>query len=219
MILPPDFKQCRTCKGLLPDDRDHYSQHRHRDGRIVTDTECRPCSAARSRERYHRNMEDPYLRKLEQAARREWNRRNPRKVKAMAERKRTTRAEHYAKRTATPEQREAILDAQRIAYALRKEREGRTTRPLPSRKGSTGLYSRSLRVAEHFDPEPFRRWVTRTYPDTPLPDLAKVLGVNDRTLTAVMTGEMLTVSVRFVDRAFVSIGRPDLLNTMYPLEG
>jgi|SRR3954462_14028192 hypothetical protein len=216
MILPPRFKRCPACQEDLPRDEHHFSPHRRKTGVITYDL-CRPCAAERSRARYRRNMEDPYLAEAERRQRRQWEARNPRKVKEAKRRRRQTRREKYKNDTASPEMRDAILDRQRINYALRAQRDNRAVRTMPKRKGSRTLYTKSLRQSEHFDPEPFREWVRANYPETPYVDLAKVLGVNERTLTAVMVGPMLTVSVRFVDRAFVTIGRPDLLNLLYPL--
>jgi hypothetical protein len=78
-----------------------------------------------------------------------------------------------------------------------------------------------LSEAEHLPVEPLRQWMAKTFPHfTRNParhygDLALELGVSYKTIRNIYTEPVVTVTI--ADRVFLAIGRPDQMESVYPL--
>lgn len=80
-------------------------------------------------------------------------------------------------------------------------------------------YKRHLTKAERELPvEPFAKWIEETFGAMAKVEAPVYLGISVREIEHVVNREAKTITLPIVDRAFVNFGRPDLLNSLYPLE-
>ena len=66
--------------------------------------------------------------------------------------------------------------------------------------------------------KPFKEWLEQLYPGLPISELQHYVGMDERTLRAVLTGERDQVTLRVVDIVTTHVGMPHVLNELYPLE-
>lgn len=66
--------------------------------------------------------------------------------------------------------------------------------------------------------EPFRDWLNELYPTLSPAELQYYVGLDERTLRAVLTGERKRVTFRVVDKVTTHVGMPHVFNELYPLE-
>lgn len=69
-----------------------------------------------------------------------------------------------------------------------------------------------------FPVEPFREWLINLYPTLTITELQHYVGMDERTLRAIFTGERKRVTLRVVDTITTHVGMPHVLNELYPLE-
>jgi hypothetical protein len=60
-------------------------------------------------------------------------------------------------------------------------------------------------------------WIRREFPGCSINQIERRLGLNDGALRRWCRGDQQRVTLTVLDRAFTSIGRPDLLNEVFPL--
>jgi len=65
---------------------------------------------------------------------------------------------------------------------------------------------------------PFRLWLLEEYPDATIIDISQEIGLNERTVRAVLKAERPTIGIEMVDRALTNVGSPYILDELYPLE-
>lgn len=63
---------------------------------------------------------------------------------------------------------------------------------------------------------PFAGWL-QAFNETPA-EIARVTGINERRIRSVLNGEQENVELDTVDQALCNAGRPDLLDSLYPME-
>jgi hypothetical protein len=121
---------------------------------------------------------------------------------------------HMAARRADPVLGQVMREAARFRF---RDSQGGDRTFAPSR--GNRHYRTTLTEDEHFDPEPFRMWLEETFAGWSDKDVGIYLGISDRSIHGVRLGEYAQVTLTVVDRAFAAVGRPDLLEQMYPLNG
>jgi hypothetical protein len=83
---------------------------------------------------------------------------------------------------------------------------------------SRGHWVKHLSPEEYVDPAPFLQWLNETYPDKTIMELVAMLPIDERRLRFLVGGAFETVAITTIDRVLTGLGRPDLLNMLYPLE-
>jgi hypothetical protein len=130
-------------------------------------------------------------------------------------------------RNRNPEQR-----ARRRANARRQYAARRTERVIASRmrhRASSGAVKRNRKgTVEPYEPvsakdaipaAPFATWIVEMFPGWTLGEVAGLLAVPERRLREVVEYGTERITLDLVDRALtIGLGRPDLLNTLYPVE-
>lgn len=66
--------------------------------------------------------------------------------------------------------------------------------------------------------KPFKEWLETLYPNVPISELQNYVGMDERTLRAVLLGERDKVTLRVVDAVTTHVGMPHMLNELYPLD-
>lgn len=232
MIDVASLHACRRCRVVLRKDDDEWRHVKGRGDKRYIDC-CKPCHAAEARESVLRRRAEPggleREREIKRASNRRCRERDPeawreRRARDGRERRkrnrrrvRATQRRSYKRRMADPDYRAFVAIEQRMRRLDRARAEGREPRKHRPRNG-IDLYMRKLSDDEHFDPTPFLDWLDETYPGLAHSDVARRLDIADSTLGKLVDGRMHTVSLNYVDRAFVNYGRPDLLNVLYPLK-
>lgn len=122
--------------------------------------------------------------------------------------------EFQRKARADPIEHERIKERARMGY---RDRVGGERKLPPAARFRH--YRTTLTPEERLDPAPLAAWLRETFPNIPVPTLADILHTPERDLRSWLeVHDRETVALPVVDRLFVSIGRPDLLNALYPLE-
>jgi hypothetical protein len=162
-------------------------------------------------QRWHRKYENERSDKLRVAARRERHRLNQRRyIQSHPDRVREIQRRYRQSVQADPDRRARHNAVQRINYRLR---AGRPVRP----GAADEPYRQAPTRSEWLDPRPFLDWLAATFPDAYQPDLARKLRLDLKTLTNVLERRHAHVCLSVVDRALTAVGRPDLLNDLYPM--
>lgn len=192
--------------------REFHAKTRNEDGSVRTvQTYCKTCQGDRAREREGRQA----------------------KKKPQSEaRRRYLRRVRYRARMRRIFSDPALIAEYRIEQRMKAKmvRQANGATPYPPRKvqkGGVALTAQGLPVvdayrarhddAEILDAGPFVEWLTREFPRTSVRELSYALKVPERHLQALKAGEEARVSLDFVDRAVtVGLGRPDILNALYP---
>lgn len=125
------YRTCCDCHELKPLTVAHFYRDTYRskrEGRVEFMRNCRACHIRRVNERAKRKREaDPEGRRAKEAEwQREWRARNP-------ERSREYKRRHYARVRKDPVRWQARLEANRMFYRLRAEREGRSLAEITAR--------------------------------------------------------------------------------------
>lgn len=202
IIVNEAYKFCPRCRRCLP--RTHRNFYFN--GEKVS--WCRRCKRQGSAE-YRRQMTPEQRQRLREQSRvsRAKNRR------LQPEREQAWQAANWRRVKADAERYVRWRQDRRIDYYLRTGGEA----TISGRGGAVGAYRQRLIESERLDPEPFRAWLTQTYGDlTPLA-MTRRLAIDVRTLTNILDGAYSTVSLLVVDRVLTRLGRPDLLNDLYPI--
>jgi hypothetical protein len=197
----------------------------------------------RKRERYREMMKDGRHRRKHRNQTRRTARKRRERAKNDPELKQRMAAVQrawYRRMMADPERREEYLERQRVNARAngwanaRKRWEAIKSDPERHAQYLIGrrITSRSEQTTRRFtnaidafrmeycslDAGPFVDWIRETYPTLTVIDISILIGVDQRQLRELLHYGHKSVSLRLVDRAFTNIGRPDLLNTLYPLE-
>jgi hypothetical protein len=77
-------------------------------------------------------------------------------------------------------------------------------------------YKAKTQREEWADVQTVVQWISAEFPGCAMPDIEQRLGLTDGTLRRWFRGESAQVKVSVLDRAFTSVGRPDLLNEVFP---
>lgn len=107
--------------------------------------------------------------------------------------------------------REQVRERSRMTYRLTHERK---LRPSADRTYYNGRLSRAER---NLPAEPFAQWIEDTFGKMAHIEAPDYLGLSPREVAKLVAREMETVTLPTVDRAFVTYGRPDLLERFYPI--
>jgi hypothetical protein len=78
-----------------------------------------------------------------------------------------------------------------------------------------GTKNRDASKEKRYPVEPFRNWICETFSGASAVQIGKALAMNERTVRAVLNGELRTISLYAVDRALVTYGHPEILQTLY----
>lgn len=206
------YRVCKRC-GMEKAFREFHAKVRNDDGSVRSvQSLCKPCQVI-------------YTRELQGY--------RPRKKAKSEARRRYLRHVRYRARM-----RRIFSDPELIAeYRIEQRMKAKMIRlangakPYPPRKvqrGGAALTRAGIPVVDayqdrHEESEavpaaPFVDWLNREFPRTPPSQLAWALKVPERRLYALKVGEVTTISIDFVDRAVtVGLGRPDILNDLYPM--
>ncbi len=65
---------------------------------------------------------------------------------------------------------------------------------------------------------PLREWLLETYPTLSVLELSREIGLHERTTRAIVFAERPTVNITLVDQVFTNLGRPYLLDELYPMD-
>jgi phage FluMu protein Com len=121
-----------------------------------------------------------------------------------------------------PERVAAHREAMRVKEKLRRERQG--AKPYPPKRTVAGheiahSYRPPSGRYDGVDAGPFVAWLTYTFAGWEPFEIAHVLGIPDRRIRELFSGAP-RVTLDLVDRALTQgLGRPDLLNDLYPVAG
>lgn len=110
--------------------------------------------------------------------------------------------------------RETKRENARMYYREHEAGGSRTAKPTKERK----YYIENLSPTEMLGVETFAHWIETTFPGIPKYDLSWRLGMSIREVEHILDRVPTAVRLTTVDRAFCRIGRPDLLESLYPLE-
>lgn len=191
MIALDRVRACSNpeCREVLPADpydpegAGFYVNRRLKSGRVVFSTLCKPCLMEQRR---RRRREDPVFAERERAARARWAAKNQERLRDLRV------AWHRRWRAA---HREEYRELQRIYYRLRAQRDGRRE------------YAGRRRVIDGTRPErpagPFAEWlaVYRRVRGLSVPEVARELGLVERRVLSLLSGDQAEVSVDVVSRA------------------
>lgn len=189
---------CRSCKETKDLENDFYPSKRDEDGNVVVWAyDCGSCSVERKAERSKRMRADPVLGPLLRAQ--EWG-----YVKRWRERNkaRYLRAHAAAKRRmwANARRRARTLENQRIAYRLKREREG---------KPVTGLHSTAAMASDHLPKLPAQPLGDLLYDvasqNGGIKGLCDELGLNERTAQRWHHGQASTVQFDQADKVLTAL--------------
>lgn len=176
--------------------------------------ENRAKAAARKRARYQRENQDPEAvarrRKRDREAKRRWRAANPGRAAANTRRWRDGLQ-------SDPERYATHLSQRRIDKRIRAERvTGKIEGGWIEADAMDAHRPPSLKDA--IPAEPFVAWIRDEFHGAEPSTIAIALHIPDRRVRALLNGELDRVTLDFVDRAFTrGLGRPDLLNMVYPI--
>jgi hypothetical protein len=209
VIVVPDMRQCVDCEGWQPRDAYHFAPcGKLPSGTIVLRNYCRKCKSRRASKKV-RSL-DPSQREAYLTARRatvlRYERANPGAIRARKQK-------WAAQNRHDPKWRERRNAIARASYWRRKE-FGRTWWDEPDYEPLTGTKASGL-----VDAGPFLAFARDVYPNADAQELARLFHIDGSGARRMFTGEHQRVSLAVVDRALTTgLGRPDLLETLYPLE-
>ena len=196
-------RECKGCSRVLPLTRRHFYP---KEGTFFQ--LCKKCSKARAAEHRQRRMKDPAFKARENARKREL-RQDPERRRAANE----AQLRYRAKVRADPEKHRRAAEDRRIAYRLKREREGKGVRDPKSH------ISKVLRIDEvrRIPAAPIaalitglretRKQLARQLGDPTIAnvrELCQDLGVDERQYRAWMCGEIKLVSVGVAERVMLA---------------
>jgi hypothetical protein len=212
-------KKCGACGKWKPADAEHFYA---KGGPGKWDTYCRPCRRARTKKR----AKDPAYRESRTAATMRWRAKHPETV-------REANVRRWERIKADDERHAAVLAARRDWEAERREdpvlgtilaQDARMAKLIRENRPSTrrnrrsrGHWTKNLSPEEYVDPIPFLKWLDSTWPDKTVMEIVALLPISERKLRFLIEGQD-HVAITTIDRVLTGIGRPDLLNLLYPLE-
>lgn len=213
-------RRCAHCKRTKPETIDHF--YLMRSGRW--DTWCKECKKEYNRqERAKRKHAEFKLRSGQsltaqeiRAARAAERQRETQRNYMRRQRAKAEYAANHAKRAKEYREKNGdfVRERARINHRIR---VGGVRLAAPA-KGRQ-YYKRALSKPEEYLPvEPFAGWIEDTFGRMARIEAPTHLGLPERTIDKVLCRDQSTVTLRVVDRAFVTFGRPDLLNALYPME-
>jgi hypothetical protein len=227
------IKQCPDCNRQYPLTEDHWYWKARRNAKGewcgYWDTYCRKCKIRRNRERAQRRKKDPELlaedRSYYRAKRKEYRDRNPEKDHEYNVRR-------WQRIQSDPQAYEDYI-LNRRAYRLGlKEfdpnayviacQDARMTpegeRSAKKQRTAVGAYRPT---GQKLNAAPFRKWVAEQFPDESIGQLAWRFQYSDAILRRLLDPKHPDygdkIDIRTVDRILVNIGRPDVLNELYPV--
>lgn len=227
MIPLPEFKTCGNCGVEQPCDIHHFASNGGKGTPYSARRMCRRCQSRAAVERQQRLLSDPAtadaFRLRRNATVRNWSDRH-------RDRKHATEKRWRDRMTADPERYEAHKARLRAYYAANAElREKR-------RRYMRAYYWRMKRLLTQgwtdepdYEPpttsnrvpsEPFRALLAEMFPHADALEVAALLGWDSAHARRVIAGEYDRICLHVVDRLLTEgLGRPDLLDVLYPLEG
>lgn len=201
ILVHAAYKFCPRCKLCLPRTRTFFYFNNDKV------SWCRSCKREGARE-YRQTMNA-----AQRARMREGSRRSRNKVRhENPQREHDWQAANWRRVKADPKRWVTCRQDRRIDYYLR---VGHGCEAPHS--GAVGAYRKTLGEGERLNPEPFRTWLTETFPGVDAVQLAYALRMDLKTLRNILEGVYATVSLPVVDGVVTRLGRPDLLNDLYPL--
>ena len=213
-------KPCRHCGRDLPLTEKHFYRRKDRSW----DSWCKPCKREYNRqERERRREADFKARSGQRLTKQEQNYLEALEKQRQAQRdymnrKRTDPdyiADHRERRRKWDEEhREEKRELARMYYREHYAGGVRIAKPTKARRH----YQEALTPSEWLSVEIFAQWIEATFPGVAKVDIAWTLGISVREVEHVLERIPQRVRITTVDRAFCRIGRPDLLNTLFPLE-
>jgi hypothetical protein len=201
--VPKGFRQCVDCEQIKPESDFHIKTKWPDGSPRYFHSYCKPCHLARNR--VSQGVKDRG---------RPYRERPPRlPVEEARERKR----ERERARMENPEYRKRKYDA---VQRWQKKNPGKARRI--KQKGNREYRRRlkepwtpALQPSENLSPAPFVRYVRSAFPN--LEVAAEVMHMDYSHLRHICEPNRSRVSLIVVDRALVAAGRPDVLNTLYPV--
>jgi hypothetical protein len=196
------MKCCSRCRRWKNVDR-FYVRTRDAQGNPVTwSARCRHCGKVAQRERTGYKARKPAMTPDQQR-----------------ERRKALYAARIAEIYADPERLAAHREFMRVKEKLRRQRNGGKTLP-PKRTMAGREVAHAYRppsAHDGVDARPFITWLSTTFAGWEPGELAQLLGIPDRRIRELLSGQP-RVTLDLVDRALtLGLGRPDLLNDLYPV--
>jgi hypothetical protein len=208
IVIHSDHRRCSRCR-CFKERGCFHAKARNRDGSIRQwQSHCKDCQRESSR------MNGGITRRGRPYGPR-------RRARTPEQQRRARRRQRRIKqRRETAEQRTTRLVLARIDARLRR---GATLQYAPRREWRDGVgvvepYRPTLAPSEWLDPTPFVDWIEEFYAGARPERIARALGVTPCTVRALLGGDQHGVSLKLVDRVVTGLGRPDLLNSLYPLD-
>ena len=229
---PDEDRPCPRCERTLPAEQFH-AKVKNEDGSVrIRQTLCKECSRERQRElrghkpkskqsknlralrrrgRYLRDARDPDKLAKRREAKREQARRRRERAKTdaeTAERMRAASERYRQKYMSDPEAHALRLIDQRIRY---REKH-------PTKQVQTTAFEAFDGAHDWVDSEPFLSYLKETFGAVETRDLEGYLKIDSSRFDRLMEQKRISLSV--VDYVLTKgLGRPDLLNALYPMEG
>lgn len=229
---PNEDRTCPRCERTLSAD-EFYAKIRYEDGSVrIRQTLCKECSRERQRElrghkpqrkmtkgekqrkrrlHYLRASRDPERAEARRAAKREQARKRRERAKTdaeTAERMRAASERYRQKYMSDPEAHAMRLIDQRIRYRAKH----------PTKQIQTTAFEAFDDAHDWVDSEPFLSYLKATFGAVETRDLEGYLKIDSSRFDRLM--EQKRVSLSVVDYVLTAgLGRPDLLNALYPMEG
>lgn len=207
MIDPPQFRTCKR-HGAQPFDGVHFARHKRKGDNESWD--CRECKREAARRFARQVAADPIRSRHYQEKKRAWTERNRGRYRV---RHRQVVRDYYARKTATPEGLTEFTVAKRMHRRAKQPSNMRPNRPTKEAyKGPS--------CAEVVDVAPLLAFIDDRFPGLTPSEVAREIGyaVSERRLRAVFYEGQMTMELDTVDRFLTQgLGRPDLLNAIYPV--
>lgn len=203
-------KECVHCGEWKPVDSDFNVKTREPDGTPLTwQSYCQPCATIMNRERKGYRPRKPKLTEAQ-----------------LADRRRERYRTRMRRMRKDPQRLAAWREQVRLKEKLRRERAG--AKQYPPRRRQNGrrvanpwvpASAKRLDGVDLVNAAPFAAFIHREFPGTTCLDIAEAMGTTDRSIRRLLSGVEPHVTLAWVDRCLtLGMGRPDLLNTIYPLE-